>query len=72
MFKSPGAYIGLFVGLILSLQIKNNRMFLLEGQRDLECNYNPTNFLSCADLSLIIIILCLLAGFIIGGIVYRK
>ena len=63
---------GLFIGFIISLQSRNNRMFLLEGARDLDCNWNPVQNLSCSDLTLINIILFLAVGFMLGGIIHKK
>ncbi len=34
IFKAKESYIGLFLGFIISLQFKTNRMFLLEGVID--------------------------------------
>jgi hypothetical protein len=72
IFKLPGSYIGLVVGFIASLQIKNNRMFLLEGKRDFVCDWNPIKELSCSNLILINIVLFLMIGFLIGGFVHKK
>ncbi len=72
IFRLPGSYIGLFIGLIISLQIKNNRMFLLEGRTDLDCAWIPIKGLSCSNLTLISIILLLAAGFIIGGFIHKR
>ncbi len=63
---------GLLVGFIASLQIKNNRMFLLEGKTDLDCNWSPIEGLSCSNLTIVSIILFLVIGFIIGGLVQGK
>lgn len=71
-FKLLGSYIGFFIGLIASLQIKNNRMFLLEGKTDFDCNWNLIKGLSCSDLALINIILFLAIGFVLGGIIHKK
>jgi len=59
-------YIGLFIGFIASLQLKNNRMFLLEGKTDFDCMIRG---LPCPALS---IVLFLLIGFVIGGIKNSK
>ena len=72
IFKLPGSYIGLFIGLIFALQFKTNRMFLLEGSRDFSCDWNPIKGLSCSHLVMISIILLLVVGFVIGGIINKK
>ncbi len=72
IFKLPGSYLGLFIGFIASLQIKNNRMFLLEGRTDLYCDWSPIKELSCSNLALITIILFLVIGFMAGGLIQLK
>jgi hypothetical protein len=72
IFKLSGSYVGLFIGFIASLQIKNNRMFLLEGRTDFDCNWNLAKELSCSNLALVNIILFLVIGFIAGGLIHRK
>lgn len=72
IFRLPGSYIGLFIGMIISLQIKNNRMFLLEGRTDFDCNWNLLKELSCSNLALISIILFLITGFVVGGFIHKK
>ncbi len=60
IFKFPGSYAGFLVGLILVLQIKSNRMFLLEGSQDF-------NFFTITN-----IIFLMIAGFVIGGLINKK
>lgn len=72
VFKLFGSYVGLFVGFIFALQFKMNRMFLLEGSRDFNCDWNPIKKLPCSHLALISIVLFLVAGFIIGGFIHKK
>jgi hypothetical protein len=72
LFKSAGGYIGLLVGFILSLQIKMNRIFLLEGGRDFDCYWGSKSGFSCSNLALSIIILFLILGFIAGGLIQKK
>jgi hypothetical protein len=72
IFKLSGSYIGLFIGFIASLQIKNNRMFLLEGRTDIDCEWNLIKELSCSNLALLSIILFLVIGFVVGGLVHEK
>jgi hypothetical protein len=72
IFKLLGSYLGLFIGLIFALQIKMNRMFLIEGSREFDCIWNPTQNLTCPDLALINIILFLLTGFVVGGLIHKN
>lgn len=72
IFKLSGSYIGLFIGFIFALQFKMNRMFLLEGVRDFNCDWNPIKGLFCSNLALISIILFLVIGFVVGGIIHKK
>ncbi len=72
IFKALGSYVGLFVGLIFSLQIKMNRLFLLEGKRDFDCQWIIKSDLVCSNLALINIIFFLIFGFVVGGLIQRK
>ncbi len=72
IFKLWGIYAGLFAGLLIALQFKINRMYLLEGARELDCVWKPIKNLSCSDWALLNIILFLLAGFLIGGLIHIK
>ncbi len=72
IFKLSGSYVGLLIGFIASLQIKNNRMFLLEGRTDINCIWNPIKELPCFSWALVSIILFLVVGFIVGGIIHGK
>jgi hypothetical protein len=72
IFKLWGSYFGLFIGFIFALQIKMNRMFLIEGSREFDCIWKPIQGLSCSDLALINIILFLLIGFFVGGLIHRN
>ncbi len=62
----------MLIGFIASLQIKNNRMFLLEGGTDLDCNWSPIKELPCSNLALVSIVLFLVIGFMVGGLVHGK
>jgi len=72
IFKLWGSYLGLYIGLIFALQIKMNRMFLIEGSREFDCIWNPIQGLTCSDLALINIILFLLTGFVVGGLIHKN
>jgi Ni,Fe-hydrogenase I cytochrome b subunit len=72
IFKLWGSYLGLCIGLIFALQIKMNRMFLIEGSREFDCIWNPIQGLTCSDLALINIILFLLTGFVVGGLIHKN
>jgi Ni,Fe-hydrogenase I cytochrome b subunit len=72
IFKLWGSYLGLYIGLIFALQIKMNRMFLIEGSREFDCILNPIQGLTCSDLALINIILFLLTGFVVGGLIHKN
>jgi len=72
IFKLWGSYVGLYIGLIFALQIKMNRMFLIEGSREFDCIWKPIQGLSCSNLALINIILFLLIGFFVGGLIHRN
>ncbi len=72
IFKLPGSYVGLLGGLVASLQIKSNRMFLLEGRVDDHCGWGLIRELSCSYLALINIVLFLALGFIVGGFIHKK
>ncbi len=58
ILKVKESYFGLFLGFIASLQIKSNRMFLLEGE------YNNGSLFS-------IVLICLF-GFFLGYYFYLK
>jgi hypothetical protein len=72
ILKLWGSYVGLYIGLILALQIKMNRMLLIEGSREFDCIWKPIQSLTCPDLALINIVLFLLIGFLAGGLIHRN
>ena len=72
IFKLHGSYLGLFVGFIVALQFKVNRMYILEGIREFECAWKPVKGSDCSDWVLLGIIILLLVSFFIGGYFHKR
>jgi hypothetical protein len=70
LFRTGGSYLGAWIGLIASLQIKITRMLLYGELTQDSCN----GFLGvdCRLLVLTNVFLFVLVGFLVGGLIHQK